>query len=185
MYCRGNIRYVFTTMKDIDYHKLVCQRNMHFLILGVIIDNSSKYMHLSIEFTQADSCFYFHRMILCTHTWCSASIICVYLHTNHFITIFKLHKSVLFCPDDCTITRMTLLLTSFFYRMWFFGAAYYWGTWVFLGVRVAFSQGFSIVFFQSQGQECYFTGTLNSFERMMYCKISCEYLKFLLNIAFI
>lgn len=35
--------------------------------------------------------------------------------------------------DDCTITRMTLLLTSFFYRMWFFGAAYYWGTWVFLG----------------------------------------------------
>ncbi|XP_061181759.1 probable lysosomal cobalamin transporter [Saccostrea echinata] len=35
--------------------------------------------------------------------------------------------------NDCTITRMTLLLTSFFYRMWFFGAAYYWGTWVFLG----------------------------------------------------
>nr|XP_022319135.1 probable lysosomal cobalamin transporter [Crassostrea virginica] len=35
--------------------------------------------------------------------------------------------------NDCTVTSMSLLLTSFFYRMWFFGAAYYWGTWVFLG----------------------------------------------------
>lgn len=123
----------------------MCQRNMHFLILGVIIDNCSKNkMHLYVGFTQADSCFYFHRMILCIQ--CSASIICVYLHTMHFITISKLHKSVLFCPDDCTVTRMTLLLTSFFYRMWFFGAAYYWGTWVFLGVRSDFCQGFSIVF---------------------------------------
>lgn len=34
--------------------------------------------------------------------------------------------------DDCVITRMTLLLTRFFYKMWFFGAAYYWGTWAFL-----------------------------------------------------
>lgn len=35
--------------------------------------------------------------------------------------------------DDCVMTRMTLLLTRFFYKMWFFGAAYYWATWAFLG----------------------------------------------------
>lgn len=35
--------------------------------------------------------------------------------------------------DDCTITRMALLLTRFFYKMWFFGAAYYFLTWGFLG----------------------------------------------------
>lgn len=34
--------------------------------------------------------------------------------------------------DDCVLTRMSLLLTRFFYKMWIFGAAYYWGTWVFL-----------------------------------------------------
>lgn len=34
--------------------------------------------------------------------------------------------------DVCVITRMSLLLTRFFYKMWFFGAAYYWGTWAFL-----------------------------------------------------
>lgn len=34
--------------------------------------------------------------------------------------------------DDCVITRMSLLLTRFFYKMWFFGAAYYWCTWGFL-----------------------------------------------------
>ncbi|XP_041357046.1 probable lysosomal cobalamin transporter [Gigantopelta aegis] len=36
--------------------------------------------------------------------------------------------------DSCVITRMALLLTRFFYKMWFFGAAYYWLTWVFLGI---------------------------------------------------
>ncbi|KAL8570663.1 hypothetical protein ACOMHN_039098 [Nucella lapillus] len=35
--------------------------------------------------------------------------------------------------DECTITRMALLLTRFFYKMWFFGAAYYFLTWAFLG----------------------------------------------------
>ncbi|XP_059144900.1 probable lysosomal cobalamin transporter [Physella acuta] len=35
--------------------------------------------------------------------------------------------------DYCVITRMTLLLVRFFFKMWFFGAAYYWLTWVFLG----------------------------------------------------
>lgn len=171
MYCRSNSRYVFTTTKKTGYHKHVCQRNMHFLILGVIIDNSKNKMLLYVGFTHADSCFYFHRMIL--YTQCSSSIICVYLHTMHFITISKLHKSVLFCPDDCTVTRMTLLLTSFFYRMWFFGAAYYWGTWVFLGVRVAFFQR-DLALSSFQGQECYLT--LNSFERMMYCVTLNEYL---------
>lgn len=37
-------------------------------------------------------------------------------------------------PENCTITRMALLLTRFFYKMWFFGAAYYVCTWAFLGV---------------------------------------------------
>ena len=57
---------------------------------------------------------------------------------DHIPIIFSVIS--LFPADDCTVTSMSLLLTSFFYRMWFFGAAYYWGTWVFLGVRLA-SQG--------------------------------------------
>ena len=36
--------------------------------------------------------------------------------------------------DDCVLTRMSLLLTRFFFKMWVFGAAYYWGTWAFLFV---------------------------------------------------
>ncbi|KAL5022678.1 hypothetical protein ScPMuIL_001833 [Solemya velum] len=44
--------------------------------------------------------------------------------------------------DQCTISRMSLLLTRLFYKMWFFGAAYYWATWVFLGV---FLIGFVVV----------------------------------------
>ncbi|CAL1530463.1 unnamed protein product [Lymnaea stagnalis] len=35
--------------------------------------------------------------------------------------------------DLCVVTRMTLLLVRFFYKMWVFGAAYYWLTWAFLG----------------------------------------------------
>ncbi|XP_025109802.1 probable lysosomal cobalamin transporter [Pomacea canaliculata] len=44
--------------------------------------------------------------------------------------------------ENCTITRMALLLTRFFYKMWFFGAAYYVCTWAFLGT---FLLGFVIV----------------------------------------
>ncbi|WAR23389.1 LMBD1-like protein [Mya arenaria] len=32
----------------------------------------------------------------------------------------------------CVATRMSMLLTRIFYNMWFFGAAYYWSTWLFL-----------------------------------------------------
>ncbi|XP_052777105.1 probable lysosomal cobalamin transporter [Mya arenaria] len=34
--------------------------------------------------------------------------------------------------DECVATRMSMLLTRIFYNMWFFGAAYYWSTWLFL-----------------------------------------------------
>ncbi|XP_052825855.1 probable lysosomal cobalamin transporter [Octopus bimaculoides] len=38
-------------------------------------------------------------------------------------------------PEDlCIMTRLAVLLTKFFYSMWFFGAAYYWFSWVFLAV---------------------------------------------------
>ncbi|XP_064486906.1 probable lysosomal cobalamin transporter [Ornithodoros turicata] len=35
-------------------------------------------------------------------------------------------------PDDCVMTRASVLLMRFFYKAWIFGAAYYWATWVFL-----------------------------------------------------
>ncbi|GFR80356.1 LMBR1 domain containing 1 [Elysia marginata] len=38
--------------------------------------------------------------------------------------------------DDCTVTRMVFLLVSFFYKMWIFGAAYYYLTWAFLAVTL-------------------------------------------------
>lgn len=34
----------------------------------------------------------------------------------------------------CTMTRNSALLTRFFYKAWFFGAAYYWCTWLFVAV---------------------------------------------------
>ncbi|CAC5379586.1 LMBRD1 [Mytilus coruscus] len=46
------------------------------------------------------------------------------------------HCSLDTSRDDCVITRMALLLNRFFYKMWFFGAAYYWATWIFLGFMV-------------------------------------------------
>lgn len=36
--------------------------------------------------------------------------------------------------DECTMTRVSLLLLRFFYKAWFFGAYYYWAMWVFLAV---------------------------------------------------
>ncbi|VDI67551.1 LMBR1 domain-containing protein 1 [Mytilus galloprovincialis] len=56
---------------------------------------------------------------------------------NKTSIIYKLeHCSLDSSRDDCVITRMALLLNRFFYKMWFFGAAYYWATWVFLGFMV-------------------------------------------------
>lgn len=40
--------------------------------------------------------------------------------------------------DLCIMTRMAVLLTKFFYSMWFFGAAYYWFSWIFLAVSSFF-----------------------------------------------
>ncbi|XP_066272446.1 probable lysosomal cobalamin transporter [Branchiostoma lanceolatum] len=37
---------------------------------------------------------------------------------------------------ECTMTRMSTLTTRFFYKVWFFGACYYWGTWGFLVIFV-------------------------------------------------
>ena len=39
-----------------------------------------------------------------------------------------------FFPDACIMTRAAVFLNRFFYKVWFFGACYYWGTWVFLVV---------------------------------------------------
>ncbi|XP_005110319.1 probable lysosomal cobalamin transporter [Aplysia californica] len=55
-----------------------------------------------------------------------------------FVGNGTIHTTVKQCTtevseDFCVVTRMTLLLVRFFYKMWVFGAAYYWLTWVFLG----------------------------------------------------
>ena len=39
-----------------------------------------------------------------------------------------------FFSDACIMTRAAVFLNRFFYKVWFFGACYYWGTWVFLVV---------------------------------------------------
>lgn len=36
----------------------------------------------------------------------------------------------------CIMTRVAILLNRFFYKVWFFGACYYWGTWLFLAVSI-------------------------------------------------
>lgn len=47
----------------------------------------------------------------------------------------KLTPCALTAPaGTCVMTQMAHLLMRFFYKMWFFGAAYYWATWIFLAV---------------------------------------------------
>ncbi|XP_020623548.1 probable lysosomal cobalamin transporter [Orbicella faveolata] len=36
----------------------------------------------------------------------------------------------------CIMTRAAMLLNRFFYKVWFFGACYYWGTWLFLAIYI-------------------------------------------------
>lgn len=38
--------------------------------------------------------------------------------------------------DKCLMTRAAVFLNRFFYKVWFFGACYYWGTWLFLAIYV-------------------------------------------------
>ncbi|KAI0232159.1 putative lysosomal cobalamin transporter, partial [Lamellibrachia satsuma] len=35
--------------------------------------------------------------------------------------------------DECVMTRMAMLLVRFFYKVWIFGAAFYWASWLFIG----------------------------------------------------
>ncbi|XP_046564132.1 LOW QUALITY PROTEIN: probable lysosomal cobalamin transporter [Haliotis rubra] len=52
-------------------------------------------------------------------------------------TSTPLHQCTMEVAGEISVVaRMALLLTRFFYKMWFFGATYYWGTWVFLGIYV-------------------------------------------------
>ncbi|KAJ7373805.1 putative lysosomal cobalamin transporter [Desmophyllum pertusum] len=41
-----------------------------------------------------------------------------------------------FCVGACIMTRAAVFLNRFFYKVWFFGACYYWGTWLFLAIYV-------------------------------------------------
>ena len=38
--------------------------------------------------------------------------------------------------DHCILTRMGVFLNRYFFKTWFFGAAYYWAVWVFCGTFV-------------------------------------------------
>jgi len=51
------------------------------------------------------------------------------------------NKTQTFNSDECVMTRNAALLTRFFYKAWFFGAAYYWCSWGFLVIS-----GLSLVF---------------------------------------
>lgn len=42
-----------------------------------------------------------------------------------------------FLLGTCIMTRAAMLLNRFFYKVWFFGACYYWGTWLFLAVSTS------------------------------------------------
>ena len=58
-------------------------------------------------------------------------------HHAHNVT----HHVLLPCSaqapaDECVMTRMSLLLVRFFYKVWVFGALYYWCNWALLGVML-------------------------------------------------
>ena len=65
----------------------------------------------------------------------------VYNLLHYLLSVWCWAVLFFYVTDECTITRMSLLLTRFFYKMWFFGAAYYFLTWAFLGVsKVVWNQ---------------------------------------------
>lgn len=43
---------------------------------------------------------------------------------------------LIFIIGKCIMTRAAVFLNRFFYKVWFFGACYYWGTWLFLVVYI-------------------------------------------------
>ncbi|XP_031550447.1 probable lysosomal cobalamin transporter [Actinia tenebrosa] len=60
---------------------------------------------------------------------------------NNVTTITAYVCSTEVSSDDCLMTRISVFLHRFFYKVWFFGACYYWGTWLFL---LAFLIGFVV-----------------------------------------
>lgn len=58
----------------------------------------------------------------------------VNLDANGTVTKHLYPCDVSASSDQCVITRMAMLLTRFFHKMWFFGAAYYWSSWLFLAL---------------------------------------------------
>ena len=52
-------------------------------------------------------------------------------HVTPRITVFT---GCVVPTDECVMTRMAMLLVRFFYKVWIFGAAFYWASWVFIAV---------------------------------------------------
>lgn len=44
--------------------------------------------------------------------------------------------------DQCTMSRISMLLTRFCYKAWIFGAIYYWCSWAYLAVGLIFDPVF-------------------------------------------
>lgn len=62
--------------------------------------------------------------------------------TRNSDTAGELTSCSLSAPADaCVMTRMSVLLVRFFYKAWFFGACYFWGSWAF---TVIFLLGFIV-----------------------------------------
>ena len=56
--------------------------------------------------------------------------------TDLCLTIWINCSDLFDCSDQCTMTRVSSLLVRFFYKVWFFGAFYYWSMWAFIAVSI-------------------------------------------------
>ena len=52
------------------------------------------------------------------------------------------------------MTRAAVFLNRFFYKVWFFGACYYWGTWLFLAVSTHYVELSPVHLFHSLVHQC-------------------------------
>ncbi|CAH3171745.1 unnamed protein product [Porites evermanni] len=73
-----------------------------------------------------------------------------YMKVSRHWSIHQIHHGIIYRPccnntttlylifiiGKCIMTRAAVFLNRFFYKVWFFGACYYWGTWLFLVVYI-------------------------------------------------
>lgn len=81
--------------------------------------------------------------------------------SNESISLVRKICSTEAPPDECTMSRMAVILNKLFYKAWFFGAFYYYAQWCFLGV---FFIGLFVSLIRCRKQEEHFDSEMDELD---------------------